>query len=350
MKEKICCVYETDASQLKGKVKEVIIPENISQVLEAVKKNDKVVARGGGTGLVGGTVPQDSVVIDLSKLDKIIDFDEKRKKVVVEAGIILEDLNNFLSSYGLEFPVKPSSWKVCTIGGMIATDAVGSRAIKYGRTSRWVEWIDVVNDEGRIERKGKTELSDFAGLEGITGIITSVSLKLVEKKERTASLFSFSSIEEVVKKTKSLKFNQNVSMIEFFDKKTSGLLGLEKNYHLLVEFESEEGDEKGKDYQKLIEIRDSIYPVLAKNGYVRIEDPKIFLEKLEEFMEILEKEGIPVFGHLSVGILHPCFSLEKEKKIGEMMNFILKTRGRVSGEHGIGLVKKEFLDLGTKKL
>lgn len=350
-KSKLNIVYNTDASQLKGEAEEVLIPESLAKLLEIVKSKERIVPRGGGTGLAGGCIPsKEDVVLDLSKLNKILSFDEKREKIVVEAGIILGDLNQFLSHYDLEFPVKPSSWKACTIGGMIATDAVGSRAIKYGRTSRWIEWIDVVNAEGRIERKGKTELADFAGMEGITGIIVSACLKVVPKQQRTAELFPISSIEEVLEKVKKLKSNEKISMIEFFDKKAAGIAGLEKKYYLIAEFESQEGSLKGKDYEKIMELRDSYGPLLTKAGFPIMEDPKIVLESFPDFLSFFEENGIPVFGHLSVGIIHPRFPLGEEKKIREMMHLVLKTRGKVSGEHGIGIAKKEFLDPGTKNI
>jgi glycolate oxidase/D-lactate dehydrogenase len=350
-KSKLNLVYNTDASQLKGEAEEVIVPETLTRLLEIVKTHKRIVPRGGGTGLAGGCIPsKEDLVLDLSKLNKILSFDEKREKVVVEAGIILGDLNQFLLEYGLEFPVKPSSWKACTIGGMIATDAVGSRAIKYGRTSRWVEWIDIVNAEGRIERKGKTEIADYSGMEGITGIIVSACLKLMPKKERTAELFSFDSIEEVLEKVKKLKSNEQISMIEFFDKKIAGIIGMEKKYYLIAEFESGEGSLKGKEYEKIMELRDSYGPLTTKAGFPIMEDPKIVLESFPDFMSFFEENGIPVFGHLSVGIIHPRFPVGQEKKIKEMMHMVLKTRGKVSGEHGIGIAKKNFLDAGTKNI
>ena len=349
-KEKLNLPYEFDASQLKGEATEVLLPISVAQLIEAVKKYDAITPRGGGTGLAGGCVPTNSIVLDLSKLDKIKEFDEKRKKVIVEAGVILEDLQNFLLPYGLEFPVKPSSYKACTIGGMIATDAVGNRAIKYGRTSRWVDWIEIINADGHLERKGKTELADYSGMEGITGIIVAASLSLSEIRERTAELFSYDSLEEVMEKVKSLKHNENVSMIEFLDKKASGLVGMPKKYTLIIEFESDEGSIKGKEYDKLFLTRDSCGPVLSREGYTIMEDPKIILDKLPEFMKICEECGSPVFGHLGIGILHPRFSQAQAKKIAELLSFVVKTNGKVSGEHGIGATKKQYLDEGTKKI
>jgi len=343
--------YETDASQLVGKATKVIQPKTIQELKIAVKENPKICIRGGGTGLAGGAVPQNEIVLDLSKLDKIENLDTSRKTIDVEAGVILDDLNNYLDKYNLEFPLNPSSHAICTIGGMIATNAVGSRAIKYGRTSEWVNYLEIINSMGEIESKSKTELSDYAGMEGITGVIAKASLRLSAKRsQRTATLISSGYINEISDYVRNLKRNPNVSMIEFFDKKISEWLGLSFKYHLLVEFESEEGNLKGEDYKKIMETRDKLYPTLAEKGYNRIEDPKILLDRFDKLFATIESYDIPTYGHLSVGILHPCFSKSQERLIPEIMSLTKKLSGQITGEHGIGILKKEFVEVTDKKL
>jgi FAD/FMN-containing dehydrogenase len=156
--KKFAKVYETDAARFKGKSLNVFLPENIEEAQKIVKENKHIVIRGGGTGLAGGATPQDGkdVVLDLSKLNKIENLDTSRKEIEIESGVILDELQDYLDRYGLEFPVNPSSHSVATIGGMIATNAVGSRAIKYGKTSNWIKWIEVIDCHGNIERKGIT--------------------------------------------------------------------------------------------------------------------------------------------------------------------------------------------------
>ncbi|MFH1307600.1 MAG: FAD-binding oxidoreductase [archaeon] len=350
MKKDLKLAYESDASGLKGAVREVLFPMNIEQVRDFVKKADNIVVRGGGTGLAGGAVPHDSIVMDLSKMNKILDLDLDKGEVYVESGIILNELNEYLKDYGLEFPVQPGSFWICTIGGMIATNAEGSRAVKYGKTSNWVKEIEVVDGRGEILKIGKSDLHDIAGMEGITGVIVKARLKLESLKERTASLFKFSSKENVVDAVRKFKLMSDVSMIEFYDKTISSLLDLDEAYHLLVEFESDRGNMKGKDYFKIIKIRAMVYPSLATLGYVRIEDPKIFIGKFPEFAEWLEQEKIPFYGHLGDGLIHPVFHSDEDHKIKEMMYRVRKLHGKVSGEHGIGITKKEFLDPNEIKL
>jgi glycolate oxidase len=344
-------VYETDASQVPGKVKDVLQPTNMQELKTYVRSNHKICIRGGGTGLAGGAVPQDEVVLDLSLLDKMDNLDTNRRTIEVEPGVILDDLNEYLSQFGLEFPINPSSHGVCTIGGMIATNAVGSRAMKYGRTSEWINWLEIVNPYGEIERKAKTELSDFAGMEGITGVIAKASLRLADKPTVfSGDIFVRDYIDDIVNAVRDLKRNPNVSLVEFMDKRVSEMVGLPFKYHLIVEYESDEGRIKGDEFKKLLTVRDKAYPMLAEKGYTRIEDPKILLDRFTKLFNYLESYSVPVFGHLSVGILHPCFSKEQVKLIPEIMQIAKRLSGQISGEHGIGLLKKEFVDINDKKL
>lgn len=350
--ERLNKAYETDASGLKGKPEKVFIPENIAEVQSLVRENECVVPRGGGTGLVGGCVPRGEkpVVVDISKLNKILKFSRERKTIEVEAGIILDELNDYLFEWGLEFPIQPSSHQVCTIGGMIATDAVGSRAVKYGRTSRWVDWVEIVDSKGDLIKKGKTELADFAGIEGITGVIVKAGLRLEEKKWRSADFIKRETLEEAINLIKETKRNASISMVEFFDKQVSLFLGLGDVYHVLIEYESDEGELKGEAYEEVLALRDKVYPVLAEHDFEKIEDPKVFVDKLMDMILWFEDNKIPVYGHASVGILHPCFSKEQEKLIPLMMKVVKKLNGKVSGEHGIGLTKKQYLDENDKKI
>jgi FAD/FMN-containing dehydrogenase len=342
--------YSTDASMIKGEAERVILPGKVEEIEEIVKSCGNIVPRGGGSGLVGGAVPQNSVVIDLSKMNKIIEIDKMRKTAYVEAGVILDDLQEKLEEYGLEFPVHPSSHSVCTIGGMIATNAVGSRGTRYGNTADWVQSIEVIDGKGDLRKINKLDIGDIAGREGITGIIVRCVLKLSELKKRTADLISETELDNLIEKVKELKREEDVSMIEFLDRKISGFLGFEEKYHLIIEYESEKGSLKNEKYRELIEKRDKAYPLLAHNGYVVIEDPKVILSRIKEIILWLEQRNIPFFGHIGSGILHPCFKKEQEKEIREMLKYIKKLSGSITGEHGIGLLKKDFIEDSDKIL
>jgi len=352
MNKNLIKIYESDASQLKGNALDVITPKTIMEVRNIVARSQRIVPRGGGTGLVGGCVPQNGldIVLDMSKMDAIGSYDKERKTVEVEAGVILDELQAYLVRYRLEFPVNPSSHATATIGGMIATDAVGSRAIKYGKTSNWINWVEIVDGYGNLHRKGVTELSDYFGMEGITGVIVKACLKLVPLKNRTASLVKVDSFDKVVSIVHKLKRDSSVSMVEFLGKKVSKSLELEECYHLIIEYEDGTGLLKGWDYVELMELRDKIGPVLSDEGYFRLEDPKVLLDRSGKLVLWLEEKGVPFFGHIGVGIFHLGFNHSQEKYIPEMIKIVKKLGGRISGEHGIGLLKKKFVDMNDKKI
>jgi len=350
MKNNFIGAYEKDASRLKGKATNVVHPRNLKEVRDVIKKSDRITIRGAGTGLAGGAVPQADLVIDLSKMTRIENFDKERQTIEVEAGVVLDDLQDFLAELGLEFPVNPSSHAVATIGGMIATNAVGNRGIKYGDTANWIKWVEIVDGYGNVEKKGITEMSDYIGMEGITGVIIRACLKLSPRKIRTASIIKVETLENIVSIVKDLKRNSAISMIEFLDKFISKGIGLEENYHLIIEYENGTGSLVGEAYEKLMNIRNKAYPFLAGEGYTRIEDPKIMIDKFVILMTWLEKNSIPTFGHIGVGILHPCFNVEQEKFIPEMIMLVKKLGGRVSGEHGIGILKRVFVEINDQKI
>jgi len=346
-KEKI--VYKSDASRIEGQVSQVILPKTAHEVQSIVKFSKNIVPRGAGTGLVGGAVPLNSIVLDMSKMDKILVLPDK-KLAEVEPGVILEDLNQELAKYGLEFPVNPSSAKSCTLGGMIATDAVGTRAVKYGKTSDWIKEVEIVNGKGEIVKISKLDIADVSGMEGITGIIVKAKLNLTNLKKRTATLIKVNDINKLAEIIRKLKAKTDVSAIELLDKLTSKYAGLPEVYHLLVEYESDAGQFKDEEYHKIMDLRDSIYPKLASEGFSHIEDPQVMSFKIPELAKFLEERNIPFFGHAGVGILHPCFKEGQEGFIESMLNFVKKVNGQISGEHGIGLAKKKFVEENDKKL
>lgn len=352
MNKNLLKVYETDASQLKGKAADVVTPSTIGEVMKLVSQNKRIVPRGAGTGLAGGAIPQNGqdVVMDLSKLIGIGNFDKDRSTIEVEAGLILDELQAYIARFGLEFPVDPSSHSVATIGGMIATDAVGHRAIRYGKTSNWVQWVEVVDSYGNLERKGATELSDYAGMEGMTGVIVKACLKLSPIKNRTASLLKLNTYEDVVRVVHDLKRNPAVSMIEFLGKHISMSLEIGCEYHLIVEYEDDSGSMKDENYEKLMLLRNTIYPIIGNEGYTRIEDPKVILDRSDKLIVWLEEKRVPVFGHIGVGIFHPCFNHDQERYIPEMMTLVKRLGGVVSGEHGIGVLKRGFVEVNDQKI
>ena len=135
--------YSRDASRIQGPCQGVVWPETVDDVVRlaqwAAETGIDLVPRGAGTGLCGGATPQNSIVVDSSCLRKIGTRDVQSKMVVVDAGVPLDQFNRRLHPDGLFFPVVPGSHRSATIGGMIATNAAGLHAVRYGRMSDWIE-------------------------------------------------------------------------------------------------------------------------------------------------------------------------------------------------------------------
>jgi glycolate oxidase len=335
--------YSTDASQIKGKTDIVLFPTNAKEVnniiLFARRNKFKITTRGAGTGLAGGAVPQNTIVMDLSRLNNIIEINESRSYAIVEPGVILEDLNVSLKE--MHFPVIPSSHKICTIGGMVATNAVGLRGIQFKRTSDWVEEVEFVDGTGKLQRT--KDIDVVAGKEGTTGIITKLTLKLTPKIEKTSlTILESNDINKLLDEANHFLINPKVIGLEILDVISSRLLKFGNGHHLIIEFDGEEGDIKDpKRIEEIWSRRKDVLAVLTANGYPIIEDPVVPMHNMKIFLDWLVANKVPFFGHLGSEIIHPHF--DNEERIKEMYLLVKKLKGEISGEHGIGISKKEYI-------
>jgi len=344
--------YGRDASSYRGSAFSVVHPESVEKICQAIRAAKHVVIRGGGSGLSGGAVPiagRDTVV-SLSKLNTIGNLDSERKTVEVEAGVILQDLQDYLSAHGLEFAVDISSREIATIGGMIATNAASSRVGRLGRVSQWIKWLDVVDCHGKISRKGTTEISDYSGMEGITGVIVRACLRVVPKMKRSASIVPVTNLAEMIEVIENLKRDPSISMIDYCDSIISEGIGLSKKPHLFVEYESDSGKLKGLEYESFLEKLDLIYPFVLGDQCTAIVDSKVMLSKFIHAMKWFNEKRLLVFGHLSVGALHVCFREEQRRDIPAMMKFVKRLGGAITFSHGIGALKRDFVEFNDRKI
>lgn len=347
-REQAC--YETDASRLKGIIERVFFPESIEQVQKIVKSSGfDIVPRGSGTNLVGGCIGTNSIIIDMSKMNRVTNFQSIRKTVRTEAGITLKELNEKLNSLGFEFPIDVSNKGISSIGGMIAMNSSGDRNLRYGSIRDWIEEIEFVNGKGELSRTSKADLTDVCGMEGITGIIVGATLKLAPIIKRSASVFQSDNIDEVLSLARKLRAEKEVVIIELFSPNVSKILGLSEKYNLIIEFNSNRGKIKEKDYEDISRIRENVFYKLYSEGYYNVEDPKFFFDKIKEFILFLEEEKVPYVGHLGSGIIHPFFKDKEKEKIEKVIDYIKKMKA-IPGKFGIGLKRKFFIESFQAKL
>ena len=354
VEEADCIVYSTDASQVRKRAEVVAWPTDTSQLRKlvhyALRSKINIIPRGAGTGLAGACVPsKDSVILDMSMMNRVLSLDIDAKTVTVQPGIVIEDLNRKLDRYDLFFPVIPSSHKVCQVGASLATNASGNRAIRFGNMADWVEEVKMVDGAGKeLTIKDPKEI---AGSEGLLGIITELKLKLTEVIQNTSlSIESFTDIDNFVARVLKVRMDADVLALEFLDRLSSHMCSMKPEYNLFIEYSTEEGNLK--DPEKIDEvwrIREGLGPVLSAKRYSIMEDPWIPENNYSKFIRWLNNNKVPVFGHIGTGIFHPRFKPDQGKLIRQMYEYVRKLDGRVSGEHGIGIRKKDYVPRGDKE-
>ena len=337
--ELVC--YNTDDSGMFGEASRVVFPRDVEDVIKIVFDSQDLVPRGLGSNVVGGCVPSNSVVVDMKNMNEI-NFDFKSEIVCVGPGVTIKELNEKLKQINYEFPI------ICngTIGGIVAMNRPGLMG-GYGNIKEWIEEIEFVNGRGELTKFGKAEIGEVCGLEGITGIITKIKLKVIPLVERSASIFQSNDIEEVFVVAKRLRLEKHIVMLRFYSPYFSKLLGFPEKYHIIVGFDNEHGKIKDNEYIELFNKIRKDYYKLYKEDYRDSEDPKFLFEKVKEFVLFLDKFNVPYSGDLNLGIIYSFFNDDLKKQ--EVVKMIDRMNGR-PGSYGIGLKRKKRIDNLQKKI
>lgn len=384
----------------------VVFPETTEEVAAVIRmaaeRKVPVVTRGSGTGLSGGSVPvAGSIVLCLLRMNRILEVDDKNLNLLVEPGVITKEIDECAERHGLFYPPDPSSMKVSTIGGNVANNSGGLRGLKYGVTRDYVMGLEVVLPDGEITWLGSKCVKDvagyslrdlFIGSEGTLGVITRVLLKLVPRPAaRQTMLATYGSMEAAAETVSAIIAAKVIPCtVEFLDRTTircvedyahvglptdcEALLFMETDGHPVVVAEEAEAmaglarDHGALDVTiardetqatQLATARRSAFAALARLRPTTIlEDATVPRSELARMVRFIEETAtkhdlrVATFGHFGDGNLHPTF-LTDERDSGEMervhaafseiMTFTLSLGGTVTGEHGVGLAKKEFL-------
>jgi FAD/FMN-containing dehydrogenase len=344
-------VYEKNINEINGKAITIVFPENAQEIKNLIKLgNEDIIARGNGTSFTGACIPKNSVIIDFSKMNRLIEVNTAKKTAIVEPGILLSDLNEELKKYNLEFPINPLFAGIETLGGIIAKNSSGNNEIRYGRAMNWVESLDVINGKGEEMKIAHSDLSDFVGLEGTTGIIIQATLRLTNKKPKSLTILRANTLQDVFIANRKLRLKQDIVSIDLINPIISHLLGLEKKYHIFAEMDSLEGTFKNNDYEKFIKIKNKAYKKTATEGFVYMTNAKFLIDSLQDYLLYLEEKNIPYFAHLASGVVFPLFKSEETQKMEEATKFAKKLRGKLAYNFGVGLTKKDSLEFGEIEL
>jgi len=402
--------YSMDASFYRAVPDVVVFPQTTEQVSEVMRfanaNGVPVTPRGAATGLCGGAVPlKGGIVLDLTKMNKILEIDLDNLCVRVESGVIQNQLNEELEPHGFFFPPSPGSKKMCTIGGMISTNAGGMRAVKYGVTRNFVLGLKVVLASGEVlDLGGKTLkrslgldlIQLFVGTEGTLGVITEALLRILPLPEETAVIVApFSDIGDAARAVNSVLRRTIPAAIEIMDRgiiravnaympelnlpEVDALLyfeaggtreEVEKQTELIVETCKKHGargiqwTSDPLEKQRLWQAREAAGGAIMNldRRLVRVyeaEDVCVPISKMPEmikrFREISEKYGIPVclYGHAGDGNVHSGVlidvrSEEEWRKLRaltrEVYEAAISLGGNVSAEHGVGVLRAEWME------
>jgi glycolate oxidase subunit GlcD len=390
---------------VQGTADAVVLPsttEEVAAVMRWCYENDvPLTARGGGTGLAGGAIPvQGGVVIGFERLNKIRQFDPLLWRMHVEAGVTTGDLQRLARESGLRFPPDPGAAEISQIGGNIACNAGGPHAFKYGVTGNWVTGLEVVIPPGEIVHIGGPLRKDVAGYdlknllvgsEGTLGLITAAWLKLIPAPELELPVIGLyrdaeagiSAIERV------LASGVVPAAIEYLDAVTLQFsgdaypFGIPEGATFMVITEADGSDAEARrvagelqealaedavvvhsplepsDVTELWRWRSgAAFAILAQRGGAYSEDIAVPLDKLRdvarETLEIAERHNVVglSFGHAGDGNIHSTFlfspdDLDEEQRADdachELFGLALRLGGSISGEHGIGWLKRDQL-------
>lgn len=392
----------------------VAFPATTSQISRILKfasaKKIPVTARGGGAGYVGGSVPvKGGILLSLEKMDKILELNPDDGVAIVQPGVITADLQEKAANAGWFYPPDPASRKECTIGGNIATNAGGPRCLKYGVTRSYILGLEVVLPNGEIVRcggrthKNKTGfdlVGLFTGSEGMLGIITEATLRIIPLPEdRLALSAGFTDFRQAAAAVNLILNKGHLpSALEITDSFTlnaarqhlgPSALPKDSNGHLIVEIDgrtnglSDElaeieslllqhgaiGINKANNEQEVEAIwqlrREFSYSLKATGMTKLNEDIVIPRSKLVELVEYCEslQQGKPYkiacFGHAGDGNIHtnimvdnyndPIKKQEADICVDRIFNWVLKHGGSITGEHGIGLAKAGWFEQSIGK-
>lgn len=366
-----------------------------------------VVPRGAATGLAGGAVPiEDSWCLNLARMNRLLAISPEDSIVVAQPGVVTAALQQAVEAKGLMYPPDPASLHMCTIGGNVSTNAGGPRCLKYGVTADYVLGLEVVLPGGQVMRLGGRTIKNvagynlkqlFVGSEGTLGVVTEITLRLIPKpRSQLVALAAFAELPAACEAVGAILASgitplvteiMDADVIRAIDdlqqsRKQARTLPLEAAALLLVGVDGDP-DQVEHDIvviadvlrqsgaaavqqartpaeaEALWEARRSVSPAIIRLGQSRFgEDIVVPRSRIPQMVALTKQIAkqydltIAVFGHIGDGNLHP--NIVCDRRDAEMMRRVeaashaifdaaLELGGAISGEHGIGLLKTDYL-------
>lgn len=400
--------FSYDSSGLSQRPQAAVWAQSKDQVAAVLKLANahriSVTPRGAGTALTGSAVPaKGGIVLDLSRMNKILAISIEDRQVMVQPGVVFDDLNRALAVSGFFFPPNPASGKVATIGGNVATNAGGVKGAKYGTTRDYVLDLEVVLADGSILHTGSKTMKCvsgydltrlFVGSEGTLGVVTEITLKIDPlPKASVTCTATFESLPQAGTAVGAIMRSGIIpSVLELMDSsslravnqatdldlpevaamllvETDGYTQHDVDWQMGVIIEALENNgavkvaraSTAEEAEKLWAARKAIYGVITRLNYnVLAEDIVVPISKVSDMLEAItmmgERSGllIATVAHAGDGNIHPQFVFDgtnpeevtKVKQVeGELYKLAIELGGTLTGEHGVGMSKAGYMGL-----
>ncbi len=385
--------------------------QDVQKVVEFAYQNRiNIVPRGAGTGETGGCIAvQGGIVMDLSTWNEIIEIDVKNMQVIVSPGVIHAELNNELAKYNLFFPPDPGSSMMCTVGGMVANNASGLRAVKYWATEPYILGLEVVMPNGDVIITGGMKarcIKNVSGInltklmvgsEGILGIVTRIRLRCFPKpKARGIAMAVFDNLDdapavvmdvyqagilpsgiEILDSSAIKAVNDFKPQIKLPDAEAILLFEVDGNPPS-VEYEGqviqEVAGRKARTVEwatepkRMAELWEGRSVTAAASARVRPDGSRIFAgedisvpisrvaDTLRALRDLADQHGIQIvnYGHIGDGNVHtaPVINPEIPQEVEKVIKFVdevhllaIEMNGSTTGEHGVGAVRRAYAEL-----
>ena len=404
--ERLCYAY--DATQLNALPDVVVFPENAAEVAAVMTlantRRIPVVARGAGTGFVGGSVPvAGGIVLSLERMNRILEIDRDNLVAVVEPGVVTRDLHRAVEAQGLFYPPDPSSSASCTLGGNAASGATGPRSVKYGGTRDYILALDGVLPTGEcitstsraVKRVVGYDLARLlVGSEGTLGIITRLTLRLIPKPAVVRTmLVGFPDVAAAARAvSRTIASGLIPRACEFMDHRSldlvreHGTVEVDAAARALLILETDGTASQAQADADAIAVlcreagalqvrqaataeettqvwaaRKALSQAMYQVAPTKInEDVVVPRSRLPELVAVVDRlaadSGLAIvcFGHAGEGNLHvnvmtdmsdPDLAHRAHRVVRELFQAVVAMDGSVSGEHGIGITKADYLPI-----
>ncbi len=343
--------YSYDASGVEQIPLVIVRPRHVEHVrrilVHANQYRIPIVPRGSGTGLRGGAVRKDAVIMDLRGFDTIDKLDTQLNTVDVGAGVTFKALKEWLATHKYSFPLEPSN-QMATIGGLAAQNVITEESMLFGDWTEMVARIECFDGLGRFQvLKGK-DVAKVLGWEGSTGVITKLRLNVIKTHKRTADVIHVNNPSEALAHAERASQIQGTLMIEYLDEFSSKLMGLSADQHVFIVYANDAGSYKDPlKVNELVQARKRLTHALWNEGYLFEGEASLEEEQIERFVARCEAAHVPCYGHLGVGIM-----LAGLKSAAELEKFrvnVVALGATPGGKYGYGRVKKEYVPQALRK-